>query len=218
VRRSLLAVLVLAMWHAPAAGQALEDYDYENLALSGIGFQTGRLWPSKVLPATEYALRLDLGLLGPGVRISSAISYWQSRFQQSELERLVDGLNRLRRDAGGTPFSIDDLGEIHWSSLTMSADAQGVWRTPWRLHPYAGVGLGIHAMNGRGEAIQDTFVEDFLDTISLGISVAGGVEYEPFRRLRLFTEARYTVLSNIHHGGVHVGAMLLLPSAWEAVR
>ena len=37
-----------------------------------------------------FSLRLDLGYLGPAVRIAPTISYWSSDFKRSELGRLAD--------------------------------------------------------------------------------------------------------------------------------
>jgi opacity protein-like surface antigen len=217
MRRLLPAVLLLAATAGSAAAQGLEDYDYENLALSGFGLDYGRIWPSKVDPTGAYTLRLDMGFLGPGVRVSPALSYWTSTLRQAEMQRLVDSLNRLKTSAGGgAPFEVEDLGVIHWSNLSLTIDLQGVWRTPLGLNPFAGVGLGLHALNGRGEAIRDTFVEDLLDTITLGAAVMGGLEFQPLPRLRLYAEGRYTLVSDVHFGGINIGALILLPQATEA--
>lgn len=191
----------------PAAAQRLEDYDYENLELTGFGFEYGRIWPTKVEATSAYTLRVDLGYLGPGVRVMPALSYWTSTLRRAEIERLVESLNAL---PGGGVFQVEDFGVIHWSDLSLMIDVQGVWRTPIGFNPFAGFGVGLHALNGRGDAIDGTFVEDLLDTVTFGGAVSGGLEVTPLPRLRIYAEARYTLVSNIQFGGVAVGAMLLL--------
>src|SRR5437868_5245249 len=59
-----------------AEAQTLADYDYENLTFRGIGVDYGLIWPSKVDRTGAYSLRLDLGFLGPGVRVSPSVTYW----------------------------------------------------------------------------------------------------------------------------------------------
>jgi opacity protein-like surface antigen len=209
--RRLLSSIVLSslvsLAAAPAEAQRLEDYDYEHLELTGFGFEYGRIWPTKVEVTNAYTVRVDLGYLGPGVRVTPSLSYWTSTLRRAEIERLVESLNAL---PGGGVFQVEDFGVIHWSDLSLMMDVQGVWRTPLGFNPFAGFGLGLHALNGRGDAIEGTFVEDLLDTVTFGGAVSGGLEVTPLPRLRIYTEGRYTLVSNIQFGGVAVGVTLLL--------
>ncbi|MBI4410200.1 MAG: hypothetical protein HY561_10860 [Gemmatimonadetes bacterium] len=208
--RSLLpALLAFAGLARGVPAQTLADYDYENLSFRGIGFDWGWLWPSKVEPTSAYSLRLDLGYLGPGVRIAPSITYWSSRMRERELKRLAERLRPL-----GATVTADQLAPIDWSDLALQLDAHYVWTTPVRLLPYVGGGLGVHTLNGQGKAIQDTFVEDLLDAITAGVVVLAGLEYAPLDRFRLYGEARYTLLADVHYGGVRIGgAIMLLPRA-----
>jgi hypothetical protein len=109
-----------AGWCAPPprTAQTLADYDYENLTFRGIGFDYGYIWPNKVEPTSMWSLRLDLGYLGPAVRIAPSISYWSSRLRTSELDRLADRLSSCRRcSEQGVVITAGDLGDIHWSDL-----------------------------------------------------------------------------------------------------
>jgi hypothetical protein len=206
------AVLALLL-PAAAAGQALEDYDYENLAFRGIGIDWGYIWPSKVDATPTYSIRFDLGYLGPAVRIAPMISYWSSSLKRSELDRLADQLEQLPplMDAG-VQIDAADLGDVDWSNLTIGVDAHVVWTAPLDIITYVGAGLGLHALNGRGDAIDDTFIEDLLDSTIAGAALMGGIEFQPIARLRLYGEARYTLASDIRYPGIRLGAALMLPA------
>jgi hypothetical protein len=198
---------------AVGAAQSLEDYDYENLSFRGIGFDAGYIWPNKVQPAPIFTLRADLGYLGPGVRVLPSLSYWSSSLKERELWRLAKQIQELPviRDAD-LHISAADLGAIHWSDLSLNLEGHFVWETPVQgVLPYVGAGLGLHLMNGSGDLIQDTFVEDLLDTVTAGISVLAGTEFELGPRFTLHGEVRYTMVSNVRFPGVRIGASYLLP-------
>lgn len=205
MRRSLL-VLGLAFatvaGTAPADAQTLADYDYEHLAFRGVGVDVGYIWPNNVENTVQYGLRVDLGYLGPGVRIIPSIAYWRSEFKQSELDVLAARLSSQT----GRVISGEDLGPIEWSDLSLSVDGHFVWNTPIQVLTFAGGGVGLHALNGQGDAIDDTLVEDLLDAITAGISVLGGFEFSPIERFRVYGEGRYTILNSIQYlsakGGV----------------
>lgn len=192
--------------------QTLADYDYENLAFRGIGFDYGYIWPTRVAATSVYSMRLDLGFLGPGVRVAPSISYWSSHFRAAELDRLASQINRLPalRDQSVT-IRASDLGDVKWSDLSVSIDAQLLWTTPVGVYTYVGVGAGVHALNGQGSFINDTFIEDLLDTTSAGIAVMGGLEAQPLPRLRLYGEARYTMVSDVRYPELRIGGALMLP-------
>ena len=190
-----------------AFSQSLADYDYANLAFRGIGVDYGRIYPSKVDAAAAYSMRLDLGFLGPGVRIAPSITYWSSKFKQSELERFASKINRIP----GANVKAADLGEIKWSDLSIGVDAHVLWTTPLGIYTYVGAGGAIHVLNGQGDFIQNTFVEDLLDTVTAGIALMGGVEAQVAPRFRIYGEARYTVASDVRYPGIRVGGALMLP-------
>src|SRR4051794_7014516 len=102
-----------------ADAQTLADYDYENLAFRGVGLDYGYIWPTRVAATPTYTLRMDLGFLGPGVRVVPSISYWSSHFRGAELSRMASRMNRLPklRDSNVT-ISAADLGTIKWSDLS----------------------------------------------------------------------------------------------------
>jgi opacity protein-like surface antigen len=212
MRRTLASLLLIAVWTWPAAAQGLADYDYENLALRGVGLDYGWIWPNKVNAAPTYSLRFDLGYLGPAVRIAPSISYWSSRIRSSELARLAERLEQLPPlQDQGVSITAADLGRIDWSGLALALDAHVVWTTPVGLFTFVGAGAGVHVLNGSGEVIDDTFIEDLLDTMSAGFALLAGVEYPVNDRLRLYGEARYTLLSEVRYPGLRIGAAFMLP-------
>lgn len=214
MRRIPATVAVIFAFCAPATlrAQSLADYDYENLAFRGIGVDYGYIWPTKVAATPAYSVRFDLGFLGPGVRIAPSITYWSSHFRATELNRLAGQINRLRvLQDKNVMVTAADLGEISWSDLSIGIDAHLLWTTPAGLFTYVGAGVAIHALNGQGAFIENTFVEDLLDSTSAGIAVMGGLEARPVARLRVYGEARYTIVSDVRFPGVRMGAALMLP-------
>jgi hypothetical protein len=211
MRRSISAlVLLLAAASGPAAMQApaqtLADYDYVNLEFRGVGLDLGHLWADKVRNTTLYSVRVDLGYLGPGVRIIPSISYWRSEFTSQELDRLAA---RIGETAGVGELTGEDLGPIQWSDLSLSLDGHFVWNTPFRILTFLGAGFGLHAMNGQGDAIRGTFVEDLLDSIAASLAPIAGFEFEPMSRLRVYTEGRYTIMNSIQYVSARAGLQFM---------
>jgi hypothetical protein len=212
MRRTFAPLLCAVLLASPAAAQGLADYDYENLHFRGFGADYGWIWPTKVEPAPLFTVRFDLGYLGPAVRIMPSVSYWSSRMRSSELARLAARLEELPPlQEQGVIVRPEDLGRIDWSNLSLSLDAQVVWTTPIGLLTFVGAGAGVHLLNGRGDAIADTFIEDLLDTMSAGVAVLAGVEYPVLPQFRLFGETRYTLLSDVRYPGIRIGGAVMLP-------
>ena len=212
MRLNFFLTMMLFCAPASAGAQTLADYDYENLSFRGVGFDYGYIWPSKVESAPTYTIRLDLGFLGPGVRIAPSLTYWTSDMRATELERLADQINRLPSlQEQNAQITGADLGSITWSDLSIALDAHLLWTTPVGLLTYVGAGGALHALNGHGDFIENTFVEDLLDSTSAGIAVMAGLEYQLLPRLRLYGEARYTLVTDIRYPGLRFGATLMLP-------
>jgi len=193
-----------------ARAQTLADYDYENLAFRGLGFDYGYIWPTRVEATSAYSIRLDLGFLGPGVRVAPSVSYWSSHFRRAELDRLATQINNLPGLQGAT-VTASDLGDIKWSDLALGMDVHLLWTTPLGVYTYVGAGAGVHVLNGQGNFIRNTFIEDLLDSTSAAVSVMGGLEAQPTPRLRIYGEARYTIVSELRYPQLRIGAALMLP-------
>lgn len=189
----------------PAAAQSLADYDYVHLRFRGVGFDAGYLWSDRIQDTQRYTVRFDLGYLGPGVRIVPSISYWSSQVEAGSLQEWADRLNAQT----GTALTSADLAPIRWSDLSVTVDGQFVWSVPFGVFTYVGIGAGVHALNGRGPAVDGTFVEDLLDDFTAGVDGLFGAELELNERLRVYGEARYTAMTSLQYGSIRAGVQLM---------
>lgn len=212
MKRWIVSTCLALLLPAAALGQEWEDYDYENLQFRGLGADVGAVWPASVEPTFSLGLRADMGFVGPHVRIVPAIRYWSSSLREREVERLVDQIRRLceRQATGSCPAFA--LGDIKRSDLELSADAHYLFDTGYTLQPYVGGGLGLHLLNGRGEAIDGTFVEDLLDSVSPGLNLLGGVNIPLGSAFQLVGEARVVLVSDVRYAGVQIGGTWAFPS------
>lgn len=215
------ATLVGILGGSPLAAQDLADFDYENLSFRGVGLDLGGIFPSRVDNDMAIGLRMDLGYLGPGLRIMPTLGYWSSRMKAGEVRELEVRLNELvdRSSPPGTPPADVDLGRIDWSDLVVGLDAHIVWSVPFGLLTYLGAGASAHIMNGDGEAVADTFIEDLLDTVTAGFNLHTGLEYPVTERMRLYGTLRYELLGDLHYGQMSVGTQFMFgPAAPGEIR
>jgi len=203
-RIAACAVLLGVAWssHPHALGaQQIEDYDYENLEFRGVGVDFGMVWPVTIEPTISMGIRADLGFLGPNLRIMPGITYWSSFLRAEEVRRLelqiadVSGVSQV------------NLGQIRRSDLTLNAEAHYFFDPELFLQPYAGGGLGLHFLNGRGEVISGTFVEDLLTTVAPSLNVVGGLEIPLGSHLAVFTEGRYSLSADVRYGSLYFGGI-----------
>lgn len=194
---------------AGGAGQDLADLDYENLEFRGIGAEVGYLFPTRVERTTTYGLRLDLGYLGPGLRLVPSFTYWSSPFRRSEVATLETRVgNLVSRETGALPPTVD-LGTIEWTDYALGLDAHVVWAIPFNMLTYAGLGVSAHVLDGSGAAVEDTFIEDLLDSVSAGFNLHLGWELPLTDRLRLQSQGRYAVLEDMQYFQLRLGAQIL---------
>jgi hypothetical protein len=211
--RWTMLLLLLLLLPARAAGQGLADYDYENLQFRGLGVEFGRVWPTETKSAYSFGIRADMGFVGPHVRIVPSARFWSSSLRDSEVNRLAEQIIRIcDKQPGATCPASLDLGEVQRSDLELAADAHYVFDVSPSFQPYAGAGLSLHLLNGRGEFINGTFVEDLLDTVIPGGEAIGGVEVPIAPSLKLLTEARVTLTSDLQFVNLVVGGSWTLPS------
>ena len=206
------AVVALAGAPSGAAAQDLADYDYENLGFRGVSGHGGYLFPTRVIETYSFGFQLDLGYLGPGLRILPGITYWSSEFKRSEVaefERKLDALIEQQTAPGETPTTVD-LGGIEWSDLVLSLDGQVLWDGPLGTLPYLGAGASIHLLNGEGDAVTGTFVEDLLDAVRAGINLQAGIEFPFSDHFRVHAGSRYEVLGDLQYLEIRVGVQLML--------
>ena len=200
----LLLLSSLIALAAPLGAQRPEDYDYDNLALTGLGVHLFGLVPARSEATLGLQFRADLGELGPNVRIAPSVTFWSTSIRDSEVRDIADRIEAACERAG-SPCTGVSLGEVKLSDLSIDVDAHYLWTTDFGVEPYAGIGAGLHLVNGSGDFIEDTFVEDVLDAITPGFNVMAGLEIPLGPSLRLQTEARGVLVSNARWVGVAVG-------------
>ena len=208
----VIAVAVVGLAPTPkgAEGQDLADFDYENVSLRGLGFEWGYLYPSRVERTQSYGLRIDMGYLGPGLRIVPSVTYWKSPFQVAEIQELETRVAGFVENQGGAPAPSVDLGTIDWSDVVVGVDAQVMWSIPWGFLSFGGLGIAAHVMNGDGAAINGTFIEDLLDSVAAGFNLHAGLEYPVSSRFRLNGQVRYEVLRDLQYFQMRFGTQVMI--------
>jgi len=209
------ALLALALGAARASAQGLADYDYVNLGFRGAGLEVGRLFPSTVDPTTSVTASLDLGYLGPGLQIVPSLTYWSSDLSESKVGEFESRLDDLVQRAGGPGAPRPDirLGPIQWTDVALTVDGQFVWNVPFGIQTNVGAGATAHLLNGQGDAIDGTFVEDLLDSVRAGFNLHAGLEYPLLERLHLLGSARYEVLGDLQYFELRLGTRFMVGSS-----
>jgi hypothetical protein len=203
-----MAACVLLLAPTRAQGQELADLDYEYLSFRGFGLDWGYLWPNRIQRAGSVGLRIDMGYAGPGLRIMPHFGYWSSPLEQREITEFEDRIEALITAQSGTSPQLD-LGEIRWRDFAMGVDAHVVWDSLLDFLTYGGIGVTAHVLDGDGDAIADTFIDDLLDSVTAGINLHFGLEYPVNERLRLYSVSRYEVMSDLQYFTVRGGFQIM---------
>lgn len=214
VRTLLAALACVALVAGPVRGQDLADLDYEYLSFRGIGIDAGYLWPTRVDRTYSLGLRVDMGYAGPGLRIVPNFTYWSSSLVGSEVTELEDRISQLIENQTGSPPSALNLGTVDWRDYAIGVDAHIVWDSLFDLLTYGGLGVSAHILDGSGDAIDGTFVEDALDGVQAGLNLHFGVEYPLTPRFRIYTVGKYEVTTDLQFFHVRAGwQMMFGPNA-----
>lgn len=205
-------VAMLALGAAEAAGQGLAEYDYDNLRLRGVGGEVFWVSPNNVDPTVGIGARLDLGFLGPKIRVVPRFAFWDSELRDAELDSLATRLEDLvELQNPDQPRPEIDLGTVDRDALIFGSDLHWLPLVDDPVRPYVGVGAEVYVLSGEGEAIEGTFVEDGLDLITAGVSAVGGLELQLRDALTLYTELRGSVVADASSIGLTVGIAYLRP-------
>jgi hypothetical protein len=209
--RAILSMVACALLLVPAgaAGQDLADLDYENLGFRGFGLDWGYLWPNRIERAGSVGLRIDMGYAGPGLRIMPTVSYWSSPLEQREITELEDRIEALITEQSGAPSPALDLGTIRWRDVAVGVDAHVVWDSLLDLLTYGGLGVTAHVLDGDGDAIAGTFIDDLLDSVTAGFNLHFGMEYPVTERFRLYALSKYEVMSDLQYFTVRAGWQIM---------
>ena len=204
-RAALLLAFALLL-AAPARGQ---EYGPRTLAFQGLGVSLYQVFPARSEATTGLQINGHLGRITRRVRITPSLTFWATRLRGEEVSVLRNRIESLCENAG-TPCPELELGEVQLSDLSLDLDALYVVRGPLGLEPYLGFGAGLHLVNGGGEFIDNTFVEEILDAITPGMNAMAGVEL-PIGRLRIHAEARAVLAGGANWFGAGVGGSIVLP-------
>lgn len=189
-------------------GQRLDEFDYENLSFRGVMLEGGLLWADNAENTSSLALRFDLGYLAPGFRLVPGVSYWSSELDHVQVADLENRLNELVVAQGGAPGSIE-LGTIDRRDVALTLDGHFVWSVPFGLVSFAGAGLSAHFLDGSGADIDDTFIEDLLDSVQAGINVHMGLELSLTDRIKIYGSPKFELLDDLKYYELRVGAHIL---------
>ena len=193
------AALALSIGAArPAAAQNLEQYDYANLGLRAIGAEILYVDPSQNDATVGLGAKVDLGFLGPGIRVVPRFAYWKADVEASsidELERQLEEVSELE------PGSVN-LGDIDRSAYVIGADVHFIASLA-RVSPYIGAGLDIYALNDDGDAIRGTFLDDLV--VTAGASAVGGLQVALSPSWSAYGELRATAVTDASSLGAAFG-------------
>ncbi|MDF1505683.1 hypothetical protein, partial [Roseisolibacter sp. H3M3-2] len=189
----------------------LEAIGVDRLRLSTVGAAVGVTWPRRVVPTTLYAVHADYGEVARGVRLLFETTYWRSRYTDAA----VRGLERaVSAAAGGAPVRLDrirtsdlSLGtDLRWFPRERRAARRGARGDAAAIRPFLGGGVAVHLLDIEGVPINDTFVEQTLDGVALGVAAAAGADATLFPNVTLTMHARYDLFGGAHFASLRAGA------------
>lgn len=204
-----LAVGWLLLPGSLAAQGLLDQFSYEGLRFSGLGFEFGAIVSDRLTTEPTGAVRIDYGYIAPKVRVLIGGAYFKGAFDDGEIARFENRLRQVVTDPTGD-FDID-VGTITWADFDGSLDLQYLFRPEARVIPYVGLGLGVHVRDGDGAAIEGTFVEDALDTIAAGATISLGAEFVLSPAVRFSADLRGELTSELRTVSVRGGLMYRIP-------
>lgn len=205
LRAVALALAMLSVASYRAAAQDVADIDYAYLSFRGIALEFGYLWPDRVEKTESYGLRFDLGYAGTGLRVVPSIMYWSSPLNASEIVEFENRVEDLVAQQNGGVRPSLDLGTIEYMDIAFGLDAQVVWELPLDVLTFGGVGVTAHVMDGDGDVINGTFVEDLLDSVEPGFNLHLGTEYPIADNMRVYASGRYEVSPHLRYLQVRAG-------------
>ncbi len=183
----------------------LEQFSYEGLGFSGIGIEVGAVASDRLTPEFSGALRIDYGRIAPRVRVLIGVSYFKGQFEDEEIASFEAALRGVVFDPT-SDFRID-VGTISWSDIETSLDFQYMLESGHRVTSYFGLGFAVHLRNGSGTAIEDTFVEDALDTIEAGLAASLGTSIALIPQVHFTLDIRGGLTSELRTATARAGFM-----------
>jgi hypothetical protein len=200
-----IAALLLLTPGSVTAQSFLEQFSYEGLGFSGIGFDIGPVGSNRLTTEVSGGVRVDYGMIAPRVRVMFGANYFKGVLNQEEILEFERQLLQIVQDPTGD--ATVDVGEIRWSNLEATLDLQYVFPSGPRFLTYIGLGFGAHIRNGSGTAIENTFVEDALDTIAASADLSLGMEFALSDHFNFTTDIRGTLSSELIMASARAGFM-----------
>jgi len=144
--------------------------------------------------------------------VSPSARFWASSLDRAEVDRLAEQIILIceRQVAQSCPAQLD-LGEVKLSDLELAVEAHYLPFSVARVTPYLGLGVSLHLLNGRGDFIDGTFVEDLLDSVAPGIGPILGIDVRLGSAITLGAEARLMLASDVRYGAVGLNGVWSLP-------
>ena len=216
VLRMSVGFIAIALFCTFSAAHAQDttDFDFNRLAFRGFGIDLGYVYPTRTERAVSYGGRFDMGYARPGLRVVPRVSYWSAPLLVDEVAEFEDRIVALVEGQTGDPLPQLNLGPINWQDVAFGVDTHVVWDTPFDLLTYGGLGVTVHALKGYGDAIQGTFIDELLNTVTAGFNLHFGAEYPFTSSFRAYGVAKYEVLSDLQLFNLSVGWQIMTgPSA-----
>lgn len=199
------AVVSLAVLGSSVCAQDTSAVSNEHLSFRGVALEYGYLWADRVINTTSYGVRFDLGYAGTGVRVVPSLMYWTSPMNQGEIVEFQDRVQDLVAEQNDGVRPTLDLGRIDYTDVAVGADVHVVWELPMDVLTFGGLGVTAHIMDGDGEVIRGTFVEDLLDSVEAGFNLHVGTEYPITDGMRFYANGRYEVMPDLQYLQVRLG-------------
>ncbi len=199
---------LLALWSAPGSAHAqgfLDQFSYDGLGFSGIGFDIGLVGSDRLTTEISGGVRVDYGMIAPRVRVMFGANYFKGELSQDEILEFEAQLLQNVQDPTGD--ATVDVGEITWSNLEVTLDLQYLFPAGPRFLTYIGLGIGAHLRNGSGPAIENTFVEDALDTIAASADLTLGMDFALSDNVLFTTDVRGSLSSELVMASARAGFM-----------
>tara|TARA_B100000405_G_scaffold99245_1_gene69085 strand:- start:2831 stop:3280 length:450 start_codon:yes stop_codon:yes gene_type:complete len=131
--------------------------------------------------------------------------YWTSSMNAGDIVGLKDRVQDLVAEQNDGVRPTLDLGRIDYTDIAIGADVHVVWELPMDVLTFGGLGVTAHVMNGDGEVIRGTFVEDLLDSVEAGFNLHVGTEYPVTDDMRFYANGRYEVMPDLQYLQVRLG-------------
>lgn len=203
-----LAVLLLLAATPLRAQEFLEQFSYEGLRFSGIAVEFGGILSNNITTRPIGGIRVDLGVIAPRIRVVVGGSYFKGDFKQ---ERIAEFERRLEDVLAGCGCDSISVGSITQSNIELYFALQYLVPAAGRVRPYVGVGFSAHVRDGDGAVIDETFVEDALDTVAAGVDGAVGVDVAITPRVAVLAEVRGVLTSELQSASARGGLMIRFP-------